>query len=696
MNRILHKLIFLALIPVLTLAGCQSSDEPAPAPGGNDAPMCSFSIYISTGDGAGSRAPSDGEYNPGAGFENYIDISGEDFAIAIYDIDDKWMANVESAVIVPYGDDFLSAKRYLLQCNIDRETADAINEKKSIKLVMMANWHHTYPRIGENSDLKTLFDAATTMDYSKGLPGPVLSREDKIAMFGVCQYDNIELKPNIVKELGTLHLLRALAKIEVWDSPETVQRMKSVSITRHKTAAAPMPKGVTHQSHYVKGNYAGDYVTTPSFPDNWGPFDNENTEPVAMTADDNGHYIIYVPEFRNNNRSHTEQKARLMIEYEDREPYFIEFLDAEKKGIDILRNYWYRFIVNKTNDQIEVHVDVLPYSVKELNPDYGLNVPEVVNPTLRQQWRSHEGFTDYVRSGNGFGGKVYLVDTYDIRTFDGEKLETVFHSDTQLNKGLFVDEAGNMLIKRDWPSGDWSKFTLISADGKTVKNVTVNKPVNSNWAGARSDMNGRAIGNFFSEEGGLCYLTADGQNVPIPLWFKNGEFQTVQNGTSAKFPTANTMAYAQPAVESMSSINGENVADCFYYHTSSSTMDIGYVDDAGEAAYLKRPESTDLPADWAVRQQNGFDVVVLGGKKYIFRMADAGAWGANFIVHDEGGNIVAKSGYNNANGWGSIGNAGWGSGIFVRKVSETKAEVYQIFKGTLEASFSAMYIFEVP
>ncbi len=378
MNRILHKLIFLALIPVLALAGCQSSDEPAPAPGGNDAPMCSFSIYISTGDGAGSRAPSDGEYNPGAGFENYIDISGEDFRIAIYDKDNAWMANVESAVIVPYGDDFLSAKRYLLQCNIDRETADAINEKKSIKLVMMANWHHTYPELGENSDLTKLFDAATTMDYSKGLPGPVLTREEKIAMFGVCQYDNIELKPNIVKELGTLHLLRALAKIEVWDSPETVKKIQKVWLTRYKNGAMPMPQGVTHQNDYIKNNYEGDYVLNPSFSPELEKIDNEITEPVEVIRNDNGHFIIYSPEFRNKGRLTDELRARISVSYNDGDIFYIDFTQ-NNVNIDILRNYWYKFEVKRTTHEINPKVDVLPYGVKHLDPSFGIDPSQPQN-----------------------------------------------------------------------------------------------------------------------------------------------------------------------------------------------------------------------------------------------------------------------------------------------------------------------------
>lgn len=322
----------------------------------------------------------------------------------------------------------------------------------------------------------------------------------------------------------------------------------------------------------------------------------------------------------------------------------------------------------------------------------------VTAPTLSLKWKSHEGITADVRGGNGFGGKVYTVAGTSIMVNDGEKVETIFTNEGAMNKGLFVDEAGNMLINRNWPTGasNWNLFTLISADLQTVKDITIERPTESTWEGNRADMNGRAIGDFFSEEGGLCYLTANTQTAPIPVWIKNGELQTVEYGTGAEFFAANTTAYAQPAVETMESIDEDNVANSFYYYTGNDTWNIGYVNEDGDAAYLTKPAADALPENWAPQTQNGFDVVVLSGKQYVFRMADTGTWGANFVVNDEEGNIVATSNYNNEEGWGSVGTAGYGCGIFVRKVSETKAEVYQVFKGVLDASFSAMYTFEVP
>lgn len=371
MNRIISLIVCASLL--MAVVGCTASDEPTPTPAPDTSAEYRFSIYLNAGDSKSSRTP-DGDYNAGDGYENYIDIEGNDFKVALYTADNSWLANVEHTTLIPLGNNFESAKRYLLQCDLDVETAERINSLKSVKLVVLANWRHSYPILNAESTLTTLFDNAATIDYSGTLPGPVLSKDDKIAMFGVCQYNGIELLPNIVSNLGTLHLLRSIAKIEVWDSEATLINMSEVRLTRHKTAAAPMPKGVTHQDHYVKNNYDNDYVLSPSFPTSWQPFDNESSQPVAITKGEDGHYIIYVPEFLNTNRADDTQKARLEIIYDGREPYYVEFRDNKGNPIDILRNYWYKFEVSKTIDNIAVTVQVVPYAEVSLKPNFGLEV----------------------------------------------------------------------------------------------------------------------------------------------------------------------------------------------------------------------------------------------------------------------------------------------------------------------------------
>ena len=85
-------------------------------------------------------------------------------------------------------------------------------------------------------------------------------------MFGISQYDNVSLRPDMAAYLGNLHLLRALAKLKSGITSDSADEIESVALTRHITRAVPMPKGVTHQNHYVKNDYQKDYVLYPRFP----------------------------------------------------------------------------------------------------------------------------------------------------------------------------------------------------------------------------------------------------------------------------------------------------------------------------------------------------------------------------------------------------------------------------------------------
>ncbi len=324
-------------------------------------------------------------------------------------------------------------------------------------------------------------------------------------------------------------------------------------------------------------------------------------------------------------------------------------------------------------------------------------------PTVTQKWITHEGITADVRGGNGFGGKVYVGDGASIKTIENGTVTTLYTHESGLNKGFAIDEAGNIAVHIGFPVSDanWMNYLLIKADGSEAKEITLTVPTESSWAPNRADLTGRAVGDFFSADGGVFYLTANTATYPIPVWISNGEPETLDYATSVDdFAAANTTAYAQPAL-SFADIDSDNVSDAFYYYTGSSAWNVGYVDEKGAAAFFAEPTAEEmaakLPADWAKQTQNGFDVFELGGKKYVIRMSGKTTWNADFFINDEDGNIVFHTEY--GEGWNNPanGNAGYGCGVFARKVSDYKVEIYQIFKcGVIENSFAAMYEVTIP
>ena len=89
LNRYIKTLIAMtATVAALALASCtESGDEPVTAK------TFQTGLYITLGDvndSRASRAPGDDtQYNPGAGYENYIDLENRNIKVAFYDIDDK-------------------------------------------------------------------------------------------------------------------------------------------------------------------------------------------------------------------------------------------------------------------------------------------------------------------------------------------------------------------------------------------------------------------------------------------------------------------------------------------------------------------------------------------------------------------------------------------------------------------------------
>ncbi len=318
--------------------------------------------------------------------------------------------------------------------------------------------------------------------------------------------------------------------------------------------------------------------------------------------------------------------------------------------------------------------------------------------SVTQNWikQGLPGANGSVRSGNAVNGKCYLPDGNDLYAMDENGYTKVYTASFSINKGIAVDDAGNFIMP-EWKAGgsNWQNLHLVKADFSSVQNITLQKP-NSTWQGGRTDNIGVAIGDFFSEEGGLFFMTANTEKYPIPVWFKNGQ-QYVTEATSATFAAANSMATAMPSVGTMAQIDPDNVQNQFYYRTGSQRSQIGYVNEDGEAAYLKVP-SSGMPSGWVEQSQNGFAVFTLAGQRYQIRMAGAGTWGSwcnTWVMSDDAGKVVYSQNYTGA--YASTGKTGNGCNLIARQINPYKVELYQIYTtNTAAKGFCAMYTIEVP
>ncbi len=385
-NRLRHIIsrlwaALLSTVALFPLGACASGEDVPVVPGGDEPGVAveyTMGLYISLGDKTVSRAtPTDGEYDPGAGYENYIDLTGEtpDMRLYLFDTADRYIGSLIDPEIVPVSES-PGSKTYQLTFNVDKTFAEKYSGG-SFKLVMLANWGRVYPS-APVAGVTTIDDLVKSAEAVKAYtPSPaVLTATDLIPMFGVVQFNNVILDPKVLVMLPeTLHLLRAYAKVEVYDADNSKDFISSVSLTRHSSRAYMAPHGVTHQDDYVKHKYDDDYVSTLTI-----PASSVNADPVTVRRAPSGSFIIYVPEFRNIGVS-ADERARLYVTYKDGNSFYVDFKYYNDppagftKGdpFDIRRNYWYKFAVNRQDFELIMSVDVMPYGEVILEPSFGID-----------------------------------------------------------------------------------------------------------------------------------------------------------------------------------------------------------------------------------------------------------------------------------------------------------------------------------
>lgn len=360
-----------AALLALALPSCSDKgDEPQP-----EEQLYYAGFYLSVGEingesnssthsrsEAASRAPSDGLYLPGEGVENYIDLTRNDrLRIALYDLDtNAFIAEIKGFDITPV-ESYDSSKRYYLK---GATTADISSGR--FKILVLANW----PDYPAELTLDNVW--AQKFDFDGSLP----TKDNPIPLYGIKAVSVTGgIEPGVPVNLGTIHLLRALAKIEVIIENQTGKpwTLSKLELTNYNDKGFCAPRGIDSQNQYVTGSWNTDYVGFVSIPD-----DAAHPGPLKFEPADDNRYILYVPEY-NNSRNDTPQ-AEIAINFAESllpdRKIVIRASNAER--LNFHRNVWYRVTVKKRNEtsDVSVIVDVIPYAVVELDPIFGIDIPE--------------------------------------------------------------------------------------------------------------------------------------------------------------------------------------------------------------------------------------------------------------------------------------------------------------------------------
>lgn len=369
------RALMLAAVCAVAPASCSDSGDVPEGDGGAGSPTevdAGFVITLSSGgvSESASRAPSepDGGYDPGAGYENYIDIDGGDFRFLFFDKDNRYTGTFDVTTIEPLSQTPTS-KRYYVAGNVAKNLIDG----KELKVVALANWRTYDYETSLTAGVTTIDDVCSQIyRYDDVLPeGEDLSAANIIPLYGVTNLMTLTPSTTNRVDLGQINLLRALAKIEVIRATDGLE-LESVRLQYFNTSGYNAPRGVYTQDQYVHGDYGKDYTAAPSIvpgpetPN--GTADRSKLRPFVKAGTDR--WVLYVPEFDNINETPS-RRARLLLRFKYmNQDDVVEFKDYSDGGkvFDIMRNYWYRFTVRKN----AVTVQVVPYSEVLLSPIFGL------------------------------------------------------------------------------------------------------------------------------------------------------------------------------------------------------------------------------------------------------------------------------------------------------------------------------------
>lgn len=441
---IIHSIVVcLAAFTLPFMVACSSREESLPEV--ENSFLAVFTLDLGdTAYGTTRVTPTNGEYAPGSGLENFIDFSQRNFRCYLFGTDNTFI-NTLDAVSIQCVDEKIYSIRLRLK--------DTEEVKKALttgcRFVFLANWDSyadPVPGITTIAELCTASSAEFKFSQQKTL----LSANNLIPMYGVKEFESgVQdfIDGKMISDLGTIHLLRAFAKVDVninfVDFAETPV-VNSMSLTHSNSKGYKAPANVTKEKQYVTGSWLTDY-TPVNIPGDVTDIALELTKDGST-----GHYIAYVPEYRNINdlKEPVDNRSRIKVcftigdvavgGYKVEQEIDFRYSDNPPTGVvpgqhfDIARNNWYKFNVTAKGKDIVWTVDVIPFTSVELEPDYGLE---------------REDFTGYIIGKDGKGRNCW----YDGNYYDPAKAIPLYLGPKD-NHGEFVPINGKnyLLVYADY------------------------------------------------------------------------------------------------------------------------------------------------------------------------------------------------------------------------------------------------------
>lgn len=248
-------------------------------------------------------------------------------------------------------------------------------------------------------------------------------------------------------------------------------------------------------------------------------------------------------------------------------------------------------------------------------------VTPVVDPTQFVFTEVNVNYNNIVASNDGrfstgYGDYIYVTDKANALIYkynlSGTR-STAFSGLTGIGTAISSDNAGNLLVNKDFSAATSANNWMIIEPNGTTHNLTLTYP--SDVTAARIDAVGRAVGNMMSSAGAYVCITPNGNTKGAVFKIVNGAQSGNAIAVEMGLPnnaTANTTTIAQPLVTTIQKVAA---------------------DPSKAFAFRNRLNKNVVTKAISRTTSDGFDVFTLGDQTYVVEPTGASNYGDGYTIH---------------------------------------------------------------
>lgn len=359
--------ILLAFAIGLLIAGCNIYSDPDGAGcgmAGSEGMSVNFTISAGSPAGYGTRASYDApSLENGTEWESHIDISGGDYLFYLFDAEGVFREILNVKEISSSGNGNFLVK------------AQSREDYRNFTIVALTNWRgkiwnqvnsgNSYPVLTKGiSTIDEIWNGTTGLRVYDAMSSTFIpSAVSLIPMYGARTYTLNESAFNSEEvSLGSIYLIRALAKIDVYVAADSGISLNSVQLNCYSNCFHCAPVGMTAMDDEWDQT-TDDAMNMNLLQESFSPSSLDFIE-----IEDNL-YRLYVPEYPNRREDVVPSTISVsMTKGSSQVGGTISFeglqtaSSTEKTTLNILRNNYYKFVITKiTEYETKVVVDVVPF-----------------------------------------------------------------------------------------------------------------------------------------------------------------------------------------------------------------------------------------------------------------------------------------------------------------------------------------------